>query len=878
MRYIPGLRAWLLAAAVLSWVSCAEEYEAAHGAAGDDGERMVIGAAVAPDGQSRSYVDEGVVKDGTYYFYYKTTSAASSYKIANVDFGDPEGPATGYAYVAADDTRRDLRWKDIYDSGKSSQSYYLCNVKPELYTVYSTSWYTFRFNSGVENPYVASPLDEQEGTNDILSGSLTDKSSMTGKRLDFKLDHALSLLKINVDVYPSEDGKYVDLTNAEVSISNLCTTVGAFCITAPASFKYDAVSNNYSTSSGAYWNVDTENPLKLVDPTDETELISWARPEESADSDGEAGEEAGQDAEDDSDGKMRFSTKRFVMPPQTIPPTSGIGRPVLTVKVPRADALGSQTEGGDEYVTYSGYIPQIMFSDTGIPEDIALRSGNQLTITATIDSPNPILLFAPVKVERWVNKGSHDFKIKQAGIYDATDIRNLIIVYQALQRCGEQDKERYLSQLEKYGYRDENNYFVFQLWANTTVDLNALTIAGTMKKTGYAPDFAFMFNGYTVTLKEDDELQTSLRGVEGQLTLYNMVTGQELAFEGIKEQAEFMALLKRLNDENSTSLAEMMQYGVLNNYDDTILFDINGTFDLELKDIYQSTPATFWGYKILFTVHSGQKVAVRFPDPNGDIVIMCEPGSYCPLSTIVPKRSTGISSAGEFYLLTECYNRYYKLDTNIELLKLFGTLSSNKWTFRFLDAMTLDGARTFLSMIPDTNAGRPEYTVTATSTVTVEDGLVPMASDSAATIYAMLSGTGKATAANSLSSIVSAYNNSSNNMVNYQTLWGYGRFDRETKTWTFPLNSSSQNITYSSLFGMMVPNATGGKYDYEFELGYTMTVKSVPNNDDLDTSSNNDRVFSQNGSTSYAYPNTAADLKKMAMGTYWDAGGADAGD
>ena len=587
------------------------------------------------------------------------------------------------------------------------------------------------------------------------------------------------------------------------------------------------------------------------------------------------GGEFDEDAQTGGEAKRRYSTKRFVFPPQTIPPTSGVGRPVLTVRVPRRDALGGQSGGAGEYVTYSGSIPEIMFNDNGIPEDIALKSGYQLNITASIDSPSPELIFAPVRVERWVNKGEHKFKIKQAGIYNAKDFQAIIDLFHLLQNpdLTEDDKERYLAMLEKYGYRDEKDYYVLQLWAPLTLDLNEIEIEGEMAVTGNVPKFAFMFNGYTVTLTSgegDESTEQRLRGAEGQLELYSIVTGEDRSFAGITTEDDFRDLLKKLKGEDETTLGEMMQYGVLNNFDDTIVFDINAEFTLDWEDVYQTLPAKFWGYEILFKVHQGQEVKVRFPEPYKDEFIPCGPGEYSPLSRLIPQKTNGIYSSGDFYFLTDCYNKYYPFYKDI--LKLFGTVSGNTWTFYFRDMVTLAGARTYLSMIPDTSNNKPAYSISipSSNTVTIEDEWVPASTSTGTEVKSMLSGAGEATGQTSLSTIVSSYNNSSYNRVNYQSLWSFGCFDFESKKWTFVLNKSGQYVTYTTLFGKMIPDNGSGKYDYEFNLKYYIEVRSVPNNDGLDTNANQYRYFYQDGKDTYAYPNTAADLKRMALGTYWD--------
>ena len=85
----------------------------------------------------------------------------------------------------------------------------------------------------------------------------------------------------------------------------------------------------------------------------------------------------------------------------------------------------------------------------------------------------------------------------------------------------------------------------------------------------------------------------------------------------------------------------------------------------------------------------------------------------------------------------------------------------------------------------------------------------------------------------------------------------YGKW--QNGKWIFNLSGNNQSCPYTTIFGSMVPDQNAGKYNYEFELGNKKcTVTSMP--DSENSSITKDREFLQN---------TAADLKKVAMGTYW---------
>lgn len=868
---------------------------------GDADDSIAVSANVAAGGNTRAYIDEGELVTGTYYmYYYKKNGSSGTYyqSEARVDFGyndTAEDPATGYAYYISDDgtTRKDLKWRDIYGEGQSSQTFYLSNLNPDSYTYVNTGSYWALFKPKNPNPYVAGPLDDKEGTNDIIAGSASAKA---GQKIDFQLKHILALLRINIEVYPSTEGQqhYVDLTNAKVSISNLATDVLGVNLSYPSVYKYKA-GTSLSTSDawnhyGYYTNIrKDDNPIVLVDPEDGVDYV-WAE---------------GFDGTETKDGCRVYSTRPFIMPPQTIPPTTStatnvINRPRLVVEVPTKDATGA--EGATGTTTYSGYIPTVMFDvdengnilTDSSPEDIALRSGYQLTITATINSPNLELIFAPVKIERWVSKGDYTFKLKQAGIYNAVEFNEFIKTYQDIKNSAEPN----WALLEKFGYVDETGHLVIQMWASVTLDLDEIKGLIAIEEDH---DFSFVFNGYTITLTEqvDDEEKPKeigeLYGREGQAKLYKIVTDPDYdyrngdsdeTFSGIESEEELMALIGLFDDTNELKLEDLVKYGAVNNMDNTLVFDITDSFEVDLPDIFQKVPETILGYTVSFTIESGAQVTVNVPqmldeeerdDTGADYVIAghieCTSSGY--IDKLLVKRSTyGIRSADDLYLLIYCYNNLYTIYP--DLLTLFGTVdAANKWTFYLRNAITVYGDKVFISMEPDPDNGRPNYTTSNSSTVTYLHSKLPFSTNS--NFYYILSGTGAANSKSTLSSIVTSYNNTNKN-TGYQNLWSYGRFDVKNNKWIFPLtytgtsSSDQQYVSYSDLFGKMIRDDADGKYDYEFIIGgynNRIEVRSMPDSDE-EGATTSTHYFYQDGSDDYNYPNSAEDLKRLADGTYWD--------
>lgn len=941
VRYIPRPNTRLLIAALLMFgVSCVKEELPDTDIAGDD-DRIMVSAEISPDeNTTRAYVAEGPVKEGTYYlFFYRNAQKVGpgieggNYKMATVEFGNAEGPTAGFPYYYdGNDIRKDLKWGRVYDEGKSYTSstyYYLSNVNLAEHKSYSSSyWNHFTFN----NPYVAGPLDTENGTNDLLSGS-TGTSKTSNNKISFNLYHRLALLKVNIEVYPAEDGPYTDLSNAEVTISNLCTKVTSFRLSSPTSFYYNYSNNSY----GSYTDLrDDTNPLKLVEPGSET--IKWA-------------EGSGEESENKyGDTRRVYSTLAFVMPPQSIPPayqggsTATNNRPKITVKVPKKDVTHNEEMTG--YYIYSGYIPSIMFNadaDGNIQNDtqaqtISLTSGTQLTITASLNSPNPNLEFAPVKVEQWSSKSTHTLKTKQAGIYNATDFRTMLALY----------KEGRYSELERFGYYDDYGQLTLQMWASMKLDIDEIT--ESMKPTSDSPAFSFMFNGYTVTLtrqknvggggetepggetdpddgdgsgdggddgdgdgtEPEEEIETvkDLSGSEGQIELHGIVTGNEnerfVGIKNLQNLKEVVALFDKAQGETPSSdlLSQMQMYGNISNIDNVIVFEIDPDEEIEIDaaDIFQKIPEKLRDYTVYIKNYKNS-VKVKFPKDDEDttaedFVVTCgktdlnaELSDYSLFEKLAIKLTTGIASADEFYLLKDCYNNYTG-PMKATLMSLFGTVSESdsKWTFKFNKTITLDGTKAYISMVPDPTNGKPDYSISTSFTIDFAHEKVPASTYTTSYIYSMLSGTGRAISNNSMSTIVSHYTNESYNNTNYSYLWYYGRFDFESNKWTFPLKSSSYSYSstaYSTLFGQMVPDPDAGKFDYEFDLtsdssNFYFSVTSMPNTDGLagtSTTSTYTRYFYQNGSDTYKYPNTAADLKKVALGTYWpdEESGSDAG-
>lgn len=831
--------------------------------AGNPEDVVSFRAAVTPVTATRAnhYIAEGEISEGTFGVLYKApTQLSSSWPNlqitcdhATVDFGYDEGPTTGFAYYESDGKRKDLKWSKVYGKGTSSVPFFMHNVTdPSTYT-WDNYGNTMTFKRGADGhyPYYFSPLDKVNGTNDLLCGTV-DATNKTGK-IVIPMNHVMSLLKINVEVFASSDEFFVDLSRAEVTFGNILTEISMF---AP----YRHTEFFYGSSSPPQGQQAVPKIATMIDPEDRTNLC-W---------DGEpvAGSVT---TEDGVFSKMTYSTKEFVVPPQSVPYNSSAKRPMLSVRVPKEDAVGSQ--GADGYVTYSGYIPDIMFETdangniTGwTPLTMAFKSGYEVTITASINSPETELSFAPVKVETWVDKGVYNLSPKQSGIYKPEQFYAMAEYYKA----GRFDE------MERFGYWDADGNFVVQFWANVALDMNRIN--GCMKG-GHGTPFYFMFNNYTVTLDDGNGNETgSLKDSPGEMELYTIVTGESGGqFVGIKNQEDFMTLVEMFNNGNPT-LQEIKKYGTISNGENTITFRVENSLSADLKEVFRKLPRLYQGKTLQLTVDDGKEADLYLAANGQTYHIRTQGGSeenY--LQKLVVAVTPGVGSDWEFNLMHDAYNKF---NNELDIMPAFGTWNSStsKYSITFTGNMTLDGSKVFLGMVPDPANGKPDFTASIQSncTLTVTDRYVPSVftrtSSSSTTfdyIEKALQGTGTPTTTSSseISNLATYYSTCAANR-NYANLWRLGRF--ENGKWVFPLkfySTSYSYVSYSSFFGKMVPDESIGQYDYDFEIGTNIEVRSVPT--DVSGLSNTTFTFNQDGYTTN-YPSDAVALHKMADGTYWN--------
>lgn len=882
------LSAGVTLAAVSLFTSCVADDFSNHFTSDEHDDDVIrVRASLNANENTRASYDTDYAGDVTYGTFYMTyprntvpseTMSYTKYDRATVTFGHPEDPETGYASFEVDGRVKDLKWSNIKGEGGSSVSLYLHNIDPSTYSLYTgTSDYNTsskqKYNFNSQSPYVASPLDTEYGTNDLIvsgysitSGGGTSAGGTEEKRknIKFNLFHRMALLRFQVKLYGATDNYLADLSNAKVYITNLCKTLKSINLSNCSDYYF--VETLPSSSSYSYGQYGDRGDVYLVGGEDERAV--WQDPVEH----GTVTEE-GEEYE-----VATYRAPDFVFPPQTI---NSLYPPQIIVVVPKKDITGVATDTGE--VTYSGFLPNVMYEidENGDinynPLSLRLNTSYILNVTATINSPNAELSFSPVTVENWVSKGSYSLTTKKAGIYNASDFRKLIDTYQ---------NGRFY-ELERYGFQTSDNSFVFQLWANIFLDGKEIRNAMSrdeLPEGSPSIEFSFLFNGYSATItegssededddNEDEEGDTQeerLSGVEGQQMLYEIVTGaKDTSYWGINDAADMLDLISHCHQREGYDTPDksvLLKYGNLNSYDNCWTFCLESDMELNLDDIYQQIDPGFINGNFKFD-RQGHSITLN----KGGKKLVCEVyDDYDEFTRLTQLTTTyGIYEPGDFYLLGKCYRDFYTIKP--EMLSLFADYSdtNDRWTLYFRAHMTLQGDKTFYSLVPDPENGRPNYSIYSSSSstynfnITIDDPLTPCAasatSNNSSYLIAAFAGSGCARGTTNLATIISYYNSN-----NYKYLWYYGRY--EDGKWIFPLTyksgNSQQTVTYSGLFGQMVPDENDGKYDYEFYLGeVSMQVTSV-------SSTPSTRYFYQLQSTA-SYPNSAADLKKMALGTYW---------
>lgn len=450
IRYLLITAASLLLLVTVGCSDASENYE--EPTYGPYSKVIRIGADVSGQMQSRNYIMEGEVKEGQFWLTY--TSDKNVLSLADVDF-DKKG-TEGIGIVTTSDNK-ELDWDMVVN--QATPWFYLDNVHPELNTN-SNDFATVVF--GDDNPYKAAVYDSTTGSNDIQWGSL--QASRGTKNLNFTLHHQLSRVIVIVTIDSENDyNKELDLEGATVKLTNLVTT--------PYSFNR----TDGSVALAAQDATPETNNLVLVDGQTEWVLI---------------------EPDEQNDNITRYYTPDYILPPQGLANDDTRTRLVITT------AKGK---------TYSGVVPHAMFiyqgsDNTPYPVNFSFLKEYRIILRTEISKDPPELVFAPVQVIDWVDKGEFTVDGYQAGIYSADDFYNLIKAWAT-----------YTTEvISNYGYLSENKW-VFNFWNTVTLDYDM--IAGKMNS---SRDFEFIFNNFAIYLNQDN----TIREIKKPTELYEIVTTQ----------------------------------------------------------------------------------------------------------------------------------------------------------------------------------------------------------------------------------------------------------------------------------------------------------------------------------------------------------------
>ena len=133
---------------------------------------------------------------------------------------------------------------------------------------------------------------------------------------------------------------------------------------------------------------------------------------------------------------------------------------------------------------------------------LAFLKEHVLTIRTLITEAPPELVFMPVLVTEWVDKGEFSLEGHQAGIYKEEEFYDMIEQYQ----------QNNVFQLARYGYKTEKDdgteekIWVFNIWHSLVLEDR---IKGSMVRNNGQDDFEFNFNRYTVSLTDGTAVSTA---------------------------------------------------------------------------------------------------------------------------------------------------------------------------------------------------------------------------------------------------------------------------------------------------------------------------------------------------------------------------------
>lgn len=475
---------------VLTLSSCSADSDAVEPGTESDREPIRFSAQTLSQAETRAYVEKGPVTQGKFCLGYKNTASSNSFRVADVNFDNSALAGTGIGLVWTADGYKELSWAGV-QSSPSTQTFYMDNVLKEYHAKWKSD-HSVGENDAViifknEHPFVAGLFDDENGTNDLLWGSKDVTRNTNPIVMD--LHHYMAIVRVEITIdktsYPEDNA--IDLSTADISISNV--------VHKPYSF-------NRMDGSIALADNPVRETLVMVDTrSDENSKRIWSSVllnEKEVTQD-----EEGKDVERTVD---IYTTKDFVLPPQGLPEKEN--RPHLRI----------MTKDGR---VFSGILPNAMWEvvdgELANPMSLYFLKEHKLTIRTRITQDPPELTFLPVTVRDWVCKDTHVVSGYQAGLYDAAGFYKLMSIYQ---------KKYSDTALSSYGYIESLNpaKWVFSIYRTITLDYQKIKGGMVPNKEGKA-DFRFSItNRYKVYVIKNEDGKERKYAVSPE-ELYTIVTG-----------------------------------------------------------------------------------------------------------------------------------------------------------------------------------------------------------------------------------------------------------------------------------------------------------------------------------------------------------------
>lgn len=434
-----------------------------------DGFVIKVEAGIAEELSSRAPGDDivsGMVTDGEYYISYPAAKpeAGQDYVLGTVQFGtDDSNPEMGIVSIPSGNP---FKWKEIYSG---TPTFYLDNVAST--DIPGDGANSVVYFNDTYNPYIAAFY--VPSSNDLLWGSKQVSHGSTST-LNFDLHHNMARVIVEITVDKTNDAQNgdLDLEGATVEITNINTVPlsfnrldGTLALNPDATLESVVFTDNEHTM--------TETPLS---PEDDNKVFV-------------------------------YTTQSCVLPPQGLLENELRPRLVITLK---------------NGTRYSGILPTAMDIENPdgtnpLPAALYFLKEHILTIRTVITEEPPSLMFMPVKVVEWVDKGNFSLEGHQSGIYTANELISLIGYYNA----------NNIYQLERYGKivtpENGNPTWVFDVFRSFSI--NYIDIYKKINKTDQL-DFSFNFNNYSVTVKNNDKQESVSQNdlkliLKGEKELFN---------------------------------------------------------------------------------------------------------------------------------------------------------------------------------------------------------------------------------------------------------------------------------------------------------------------------------------------------------------------